>query len=194
MAEALDLIFNKSPPAFAVRKPVSTELRGHVLAEDVCATYEIPSRPTTNVDGYAVHSADGEGEFQVYNSKSNPLPFALPKGAIYRVNTGGPLPQGADAVVMVEDTEVVERSEGDQGEEKVVRILAAAAPGENVRQPGSDLKTGDVVLQKGTPITETGGELASLCFVGLSSVSSSCHFTCQVCAFLLTIEGLGHGI
>lgn len=181
MSEALEIIFEQSPPAFAVRKPVTTALRGYVLAEDVAATYEIPGRPTTNVDGYAVHSDDGEGVFEVLTSKSHPLPFTLPRGSVYRVNTGGPLPQGADAVVMVEDTEVAEQIDEtaasatgvdapSKGEEKSVRILAASRAGEHVRQPGSDLKSGDIVLPKGTLITETGGELASICFVGASSV------------------------
>lgn len=166
------LIFANSPSLPSVSMRISPELRGHVIAEDVVASHQLPSTRTTNIDGYAVHSADGRGDFPVLTSKQHPLPFELPRGSIYRVNTGGPIPDGADAVVMVEDTEVTETStEEGRSEEKTVKILAAAGQGENVRMPGSDVKQGELILEKGTIVTETGGELATLAFVGKSSVS-----------------------
>ena len=75
----------------------------------------------------------------------------LPEGSIYRVNTGAPLPQGADAVIMVEDTELVSTTQDALGiteEEKTVKTLAGIPAGENVRAPGSDVKKGERVFRR----------------------------------------------
>lgn len=98
----------------------------------------------------------------------------LPEGSIYRVNTGAPLPQGADAVIMVEDTELVSTSQDAHGiteEEKAVKTLAEIPAGENVRAPGSDVKKGDLVLRALDRITQRGGEVGTLAFVGRKEVS-----------------------
>lgn len=71
---------------------------------------------------------------------------------------------------MVEDTEVVTRDE--QGEEVEVRLLAQVDRGENVRKEGSDVREGEKVLEKGDAVTQVGGELGTLAFVGKRSVSS----------------------
>ena len=94
----------------------------------------------------------------------------LPPGSIYRINTGAPLPPGADAVVMVEDTEVVSRHSGPAGEEDQVKVLAQVDTGENVREPGSDVKLGEKVLELGDVISGVGGELGTLAFIGRRSV------------------------
>lgn len=70
---------------------------------------------------------------------------------------------------MVEDTEVVSRS---GTEEREVRLLAQVDKGENVRNPGSDVKSGEKVLEKGDVISPVGGELGTLAFVGRRSVST----------------------
>jgi gephyrin len=86
-------------------------------------------------------------------------------GHIYRINTGAPLPPGADAVIMVEDTVVISRlsssigADDATGEEDEVDVLAQVDVGENVRNPGSDVKSGDQVLEAGDVISGVGGEL-----------------------------------
>jgi gephyrin len=70
---------------------------------------------------------------------------------------------------MVEDTEVVTRD--DQGEEDEVKLLAQVDQGENVRKGGSDVKVGEKVLEKGDVVSQVGGELGTLAFVGKRSVS-----------------------
>lgn len=99
----------------------------------------------------------------------------LPDGYIYRINTGGSLPAGTDAVIMVEDTHLVstheEPDESDEEEEKEVKTLTQIPSGENVRQPGSDVRGGDLVLQKGEIITSLGGEIGTLAFIGRKEVS-----------------------
>jgi len=175
MQDALSLIFSHTPAPVTQLLDVASSgsvLRGCILAEDVHSARRIPFSHTTNVDGYAVRAADGQGTYQVWTSAKNPLPVTLPSGVIYRVNTGGPIPDGADAVVMVEDTEVVEAQVQDGKEdEKFVRILADVKIGENVRKPGSDVEVGDLVLSAGSLISDFGGELGTLHFVGHTKVS-----------------------
>lgn len=72
---------------------------------------------------------------------------------------------------MVEDTELVEADQITK-DEKVVKLLAKVPADENVRKPGTDVRRGDLVLEKGTRISEVGGELGSLIFVGRKTV---CH-------------------
>lgn len=97
----------------------------------------------------------------------------VPQGSIFRVNTGGPLPAGTDAVIMVEDTELVSTikdANGEDLEESQVKTLVQVPPDENVRLPGSDVRTGDLVLQKDEVITSLGGEIGTLTFVGRKEV------------------------
>lgn len=94
----------------------------------------------------------------------------VPVGSIYRINTGAPLPEGTDSVIMVEDTLVATR-DGEEGEERTVELLAQVILGENTRNPGSDVREGEKVLEKGDVLSATGGEIGTLAFVGKRSVS-----------------------
>lgn len=95
----------------------------------------------------------------------------VPAGSIYRINTGAPLPDAFDSVIMVEDTELVANNSDIAGEEMSVKLLAQVEKGENIRNPGSDVKKGDKVLERGDVISAVGGELGTLAFVGRRSVS-----------------------
>ena len=104
----------------------------------------------------------------------------LPTGHAYRINTGGPLPAGTDTVIMVEDTRLVSvyEDETDQslyGEEKEIETLAQIPTGENVRGPGSDVIKGELVMKAGDKISKTGGDIATLAFIGRREVAS-CFF------------------
>jgi gephyrin len=72
---------------------------------------------------------------------------------------------------MVEDTILSVTSAS--GEEMEIQTLAQVAQGENTRQPGSDVKTGDLVLERGTLLGSGGGEIGTLAFVGMREVSAS---------------------
>ena len=103
--------------------------------------------------------------------ETHPLSTDIPKNSIFRINTGGPLPAGADAVIMVEDTRLVTTIEHSStplllGEEKEVRTLAQVPPGDNVRSPGSDVRKGDLVMRHGERVSRGGGEVGTLTFVG----------------------------
>ena len=97
-------------------------------------------------------------------------PPTLAKGHIARVTTGAPIPEGANAVIMVEHT-LLRRSSDDGAEEKEVQILAEDIRiGENVREIGSDVTAGEVILRRGEAITTIGGELGLLASVGTRDV------------------------
>lgn len=168
---ALSLIAEHTPAASAVETlPISTALIGHVLAQDISATSDLPPGPTTNVDGYAVHATTTPpGEYTVVTLSTLQARPGLQPGEIFRINTGQGLPAGTDSVVMVEDTELLTSS--PSGEEVTVKILAQVDVGENVRPRGSDVKANQVVLRKGTTITALGGEIGTLAFLGRSEVT-----------------------
>ena len=119
--------------------------------------------------------------YSVVTSKSHSITDPLPNGAIYRINTGGPLPAGADAVIMVEDTRLIS-VRGDEEEinveEEEVETLAQLPAGENVRKPGSDVQKGDLVFQAGERILDNGGEIGTLAFIGCKEVRAALHMFC----------------
>ncbi len=132
------------------------EARGRVLAEEITAECDLPPFDNSAVDGYAVLSADTDsatldspvrlrviGEVVAGELSEQPL---LPKTAI-RVMTGAPMPEGADAMVMVEDT----RLEGGA----TVLILSPARRHDHIRFRGEEIRGGDTVLTAGTAIRST---------------------------------------
>lgn len=164
MDEALSTILDATETNPSISLPTSAELRGSVLAEDVKAPRSLPPRSTTNVDGYALKAnTTPPGSYQVVTRVSE-----LPSVTVCRINTGQALPQGADAVLMVEDTELLE--ETAEGEEKTIRVKAQVDEGENVRKAGSDVREGTVVLTRGTRISDLGGEIGTLAFLGHQEV------------------------
>ena len=174
--EALKLILEHSPQAQPIQKAVDESLIGYVLAEDVKANEAVPSYQASIVDGYAIITSEdktsSKGVFPV-SSISHATPGdiqPLRRGQIGRITTGAPLPPGADAVVMVEDTLLRELTV-DQKEEKMVEILTdQVKSGENVREVGSDIRANETILRKGDQITAVGGELGLLASVGKASV------------------------
>ncbi|KAK3542455.1 hypothetical protein QTP86_025881, partial [Hemibagrus guttatus] len=107
---------------------------GRVLAQDVYAKDNLPPFPASVKDGYAVRAADGPGDrFIIGESQAGEQPtHTVMPGQVMRVTTGAPIPCGADAVVQVEDTELLRESE-DGTEELEVRILVQARPGQDIR-------------------------------------------------------------
>uniref|UniRef100_A0A672S991 Gephyrin n=1 Tax=Sinocyclocheilus grahami TaxID=75366 RepID=A0A672S991_SINGR len=167
---------------------------GRVLAQDVYAKDNLPPFPASVKDGYAVRAADGPGdrfiigesqageqvrkekisfEKSTFRCEGNdpyvcfqPTHTVMP-GQVMRVTTGAPIPCGADAVVQVEDTELLRESE-DGTEELEVRILIQARPGQDIRPIGHDIKRGECVLAKGTHMGSS--EIGLLATVGVTEV------------------------
>src|SRR5918912_2807677 len=114
-----------------------TRARGRILAQEVTADADLPGLPRSSVDGYAVMASDDSAELEVLEEvTAGRLAHAQVRpGAAVRIMTGGTLPPGADAVVMVED---VDESDGR------ARLQHRPRRGENVHPPGMDLSQGQL--------------------------------------------------
>ncbi|KAL4789248.1 hypothetical protein BDV19DRAFT_33334 [Aspergillus venezuelensis] len=178
--DALKIISEQTPDPEVVELPVSTDLVGYVIAEDVYAAEAVPAYLASIVDGYAViapSSPDAgpntKGIFPVASithAKESGALTPLEPGTIARITTGAPLPPNANAVVMVEDT-LLASSTPDGKEEATVEILTGEIkPNENVRQPGSDVALGSKILRRGDLITPVGGEMGLLASTGTKTV------------------------
>ena len=146
---------------------------GRVVATAIAAQTDAPPFDRASVDGFAVRSADTDGA-----SAANPrrlrlnpeilacgvaLGIALAPGTATVIATGGVLPRGADAVVMVEHTEGEDTATGP-----VVAIRQACAPGAAIAHAGSDIARGETLLRAGTVVTSR--EIGMLAATGISTV------------------------
>ena len=144
---------------------------GCVLAETVSSPEDVPPFANTAMDGYAVRAADVAGatsespvELPVVAevAAGHPADRSLAAGEAMRIFTGAPIPDGADAVVMVEHTQRL-----DGGARVAVEVAVPA--GEAVRVAGDDLRTGDVVFEPGELLGP--GHLGVLAGIGVGEVS-----------------------
>jgi molybdopterin molybdotransferase len=144
--EAVRLVLENTRRLTAENVPL-LEARGLALAEDVRARFDSPPFDNSAVDGYAVRSADAEagGVFRVVDEApaGRPASKSVGEGEAIKIFTGGVIPEGADAVVMVENTT-------GWGEE--FELKKAASTGQNVRRSGEDVRGGDVILKVGTEV------------------------------------------
>ncbi len=125
---------------------------GRVAAEDISSNRDIPPFDNSAMDGYAVkfgdvREASNEDPSVLRVIEDLPAGYipkkAINKGEAVRIMTGAPIPQGADTIVMVEDTEIL----GDR-----VKIFKKAKHGEHIRLKGEDVRADDLVISKGTTI------------------------------------------
>ncbi len=172
MSEFLDLI----PPSVALARLLAATPRrcqpetiaaagalGRVAFADIVARHALPPFSRSAVDGYAVRAADTHGasdSLPAYLRLAGEVPmgaaagFALQPGECGLIHTGGMLPEGADAVVMVEYTQTPLAGE--------VELWRAVAQGDNVIHAGEDVAVGDVILTAGSRLrpAEIGGLMA----------------------------------
>jgi molybdopterin molybdotransferase len=143
--EALAALLAQAQPLAQTEAVSPFDADGRVLAEDLVAGLQVPPQDNSAMDGYAVRSAEIADE-------GVPLPVSqripagaagqpLQPGTAARIFTGAPLPAGADAIVMQEDTE--------PAGEGVVRILRVPRAGQWVRRSGEDITLGSTVLARG---------------------------------------------
>lgn len=151
--EAVRIILEKIPEAAEAETVSLPDALGKVVAGDILSPEDLPAYARSTVDGFAVHAADTYGcsealpAMVTYAGKvlmGEDEKRVLPKGSCMQVPTGGQVPEGADAVVMVEHTEDL----GDQFR----YMLKPVAPGENVNAKGDDIALGGVAVPKGTLI------------------------------------------
>lgn len=153
----------------ARQAPVSTKVNealGLVTAVDVIAEESLPPFANTAMDGFAVRSSDlSEVPTQLRIVETiaaghNPLEV-VGEGEASRIMTGAPVPDGADAIVMVEKTTV----DGD-----IVTVEIAVDPGNHIRPAGDDVAVGETVFAAGTPLT--AGHLGVLCSLGITEIET----------------------
>jgi molybdopterin molybdotransferase len=162
--DALALLMKHIPDARCDPEWIRTaHALGRVTARGILSTEALPAFPRSTVDGYAVRAADTFGasdSLPAYLALAGEVPmgsapgFTLQPGQTGLIHTGGMLPGGADAVIMLEHTQIVRSAE--------VEVLRAAAPGENVLHPGEDVEAGQEILPAGTRLRppEIGGLMA----------------------------------
>ncbi len=160
--ESLQLLLRTLPD----RKPVADTLDtartlGRVLADDIRAPHPLPEFPRSSMDGYAVRACDtfgASGTHPVRLALVGEVPmgdtpaFTLASGECAIIHTGGMIPAGADAVVMLEYTRTVE-DDAQVASKPEIELSRAVAEGENVIRMGEDVTAGQVVLSAGQRVS-----------------------------------------
>lgn len=170
------LLAHLPPPKIdSVSLDVSSSL-GRVTAADIFAPHPLPDFQRTTVDGYAVRARDTFGatdSLPAYLKLIGEVPmgdspsFDLDTGQCALIHTGGMLPKGADAVVMIEYTQKVAGAESSHSHFEI-EIFKSVADGENVIRIGEDVAQNQLVIPKGTKIRPA--EIGGLMALGITSV------------------------
>src|SRR6266478_6140574 len=151
------------------QRPLSDAL-GCALAQDIVAPFDVPPFDRSNVDGFAVRSADlaSASEAMPVRVMLNDEVIAcgiapirpVLSGTATSIATGGPVPRGADAIVMVEHTQ--------PAGPRAIEIRRAASPGQFISYAGSDIARGEALLRAGTVIGSR--EIGILAACGIAQV------------------------
>ena len=159
------------PRALPSEPRALSDALGCALAQDIAAPIDVPPFDRSNVDGFAVRSADltSAGEAMPVRVMLNDEVIAcgaaptrpVLSGTATSIATGGPLPRGADAIVMVEHTQ--------PAGPRSIEIRRAASPGQFVSYAGSDIARGEALLRAGTMIGSR--EIGMLAACGIAQVS-----------------------
>jgi molybdenum cofactor synthesis domain-containing protein len=168
-AEAKKVVDDNIKPVMRIEAVAVDDAAGRVLAEDVAASLSIPPFDRAAMDGYAVKAKDtfNAGQFKpkilemvgVLHAGETPKKNVGP-GECIQIATGAMMPRGADAVVMVEDTD----AEGSK-----VKVFKATYPKANVAKKGEDMKQGESVLKQGTFLD--AGKIGVLVSQGITKIS-----------------------
>ena len=159
LVEAQEIVIGGCEPVAPVIVDCQ-QMSGRVVAQDVVATEFIPPFDNTAVDGFAVRAQDvttAGVELEVLGviGAGHVASYEIGAGQAARIMTGAPMPQGADAVVMIEDATVLSANR--------VQINKPARVGEAIRKIGGDVRAGDVVFKTGALINAAGiGVLAGI--------------------------------
>ena len=158
------------PIARVERVPIE-HAAGRVAAADVASSIDVPPFARSAMDGYAVVAADTAGAGpdapatlriidRIYTG--DPSRETVGPGTCAEIATGAPLPAGANAVIMVEQTAT--------GEGGTVRMLAAAAPGQNIGRQAADIAAGELVVRAGDILSP--GRVGALAAIGCRDVAA----------------------
>jgi len=160
---ALSLLFDHLDPVLREEDSETKQALGKVTAEDIISSQDLPEFRRSTVDGYAIMARDSHGASEslpAYLKLAGEVlmgkepGFDLDEKECALIHTGGMLPKSANAVVMLEDTQML-----DAGE---IEIYRSVASGENLIEIGEDVSKGGIVIPKGTRLrpAEIGGLLA----------------------------------
>jgi molybdopterin molybdotransferase len=142
---------------------------GRVLAGEIHSSEDLPAFPRSTVDGFAVAAADTFGATENLPAYLNVIHeifmgaspgFSLDRGTAAKIPTGGMIPEGGDAVVMLEHVQA--------DHEGLIEVLKPVAPGENIIAAGEDVKKGDVILNKGHKLRPQ--DVAALAGIGVVEI------------------------
>jgi molybdopterin molybdotransferase len=167
--DALAVLLQALPGQPKTEVVPAAEALDRILTEDISAPSDLPTFRRSTMDGFAVRAADSFGATEglpAYLEVTDDILMGhapareVASAQCARIATGGMLPKGADAVVMVEQTQAVGPT--------TIEVLRAVAPGENVVQPGEDIRTGEPLLQRGHPLRAQ--DLGGLLALGITSV------------------------
>ena len=170
--EALKLLFSVIDPKVTPEDTQAEKALGRVTAEDILSPQDLPDFKRSTVDGYAVRAKDTHGANETlpaYLILRDEVPmgeepdFILMGQECALIHTGGMLPEGTDAVVMLEDTQVLESGE--------IEMFKAAAAGENIIEIGEDVSAGEVVIPAGTRLRPS--EIGGLMALGITSIKTA---------------------
>jgi len=160
---------NLSPKPLGVERSPLSEAHGRVLAEDVVAPIDVPPFNRSTVDGYAVRAADtfgAEEDSPIALEFCGSIAIGELSGVVLRkrmaaeIVTGAPLPDSADAVVMVEYA---------IREDDTIFVHRAVSTGDNVMRAGSDIRKGETILRKGQTVSSR--EMGVLAALGITQVA-----------------------
>lgn len=169
--EALSLVHSTVQPAQPVRKPLE-QLPGHVLAETLHSSIPVPPFRQSSMDGYAIRVEPGRDAFRLTGSTpagAAPGP-PLEAGCTWRVFTGAPIPEGADAVVRQEMAEPFEQD----GKAWVRFIDEHQQAGRFVRERGSAVASGEALLEPGVLLGPGALSLVASCGIDGAKVHPRC--------------------
>lgn len=157
LEDAIEQLLGQVAQQTSAETVALSETLHRVLAEDYRVPADLPPADNSSVDGYALRAADlASGEPLAVSNRipAGAAPSAMEPGTAVRLFTGSEIPAGADAVVMQEDTGLVDGR---------LVVNSPVAPGQNIRRQGQDLARGDLALAAGTRIRpQEMGLLASI--------------------------------
>lgn len=156
--EARDLFLKAFPPLSDTESLPIEDCEGRIIAEDIIANIDVPHYRRAAMDGFAVRASDtlGAGSNSPVVLKQGQV---VDKGMCLRVHTGSPVPDGADAVIMMEDTVL----HGDS-----VEIFTQLHPGKNVGEIGEDIRKGEIILKEGQKLRPC--DIAVLASLGIENI------------------------
>jgi gephyrin len=182
--EAIEIVLRQSTFSYQEESVSIMNSCGRIVSKQITASDPFPSFPASIMDGYAVHAPLESGIFPVQDRiwagdeaiGNNDRSTFLKPGHVVYITTGAMIPSGANAVIKIEDTDTVNGKPNNNSSERrrresnetEVKINVSCVEGTSIRQIGSDINVGEIILQKGQLIGSA--EVGLLATTGVSNV------------------------